>query len=527
MKCCFYSVLALIVLISSTWKLQVNVYAAEAGTEESSEATNLFTDSNLYGTLLEIFDGSKDRLQVMADDLQLKADFLESVAVDFCGTSADIADQCYQFASDSLNQSADIWNRIKVFFDGENVGYSVEPDFQQAVYNALMQFTATQNGGIYFKPMQAASPVFVDASYTWGYYNSKLSRNYVLTEQPVWWYYIPADQYGPSTASAIKDCDRTEPNAFTPSGYFRNGTFSSTSATYCFTMGSDIENNSTSWGPALIAFYSYSDYKASVSASAPAYINTTWQPSGVVYITNDGLNYDWAAYNSNLYSTIVQGIQDGTVSGQIAINENMLVLSEQLNDIRQTIEQTSEDVAGIEALLQKYLPFLESINSLLSEKLPLLDEIADSPAVVVELTDHLNVLKDIKTTVNSILALMFLEDVTDVVNDFFEDDQEEKDDYLEKSIGYVLLVLLLFVYIIRIFIHLLAFIVAFFNIEPALCSDFLPYEVYQGFQFLDELIIPYFNVSVWDFLQVILFTTMIFYLIRVFINRMDHFKFND
>lgn len=521
MKRYFCLFLAFIVFLSSIRTISIDVYADEAETEESGErggghAADLCVDENYYCTVGDIIDGTKDALTNMGDIVDVQWNLIKSTMADIAVTSADVADDVLQYVKDTVGA---VWNHVNIFSDGNNIAYSVDTDLQQAVYAALMQYTANGNGGHFFKPVEAVSPVSYGSNCKWGYYYSRYSWNYVVTDTPVWWYYRPD-----GSVAAYNDGEPSSVNSnITANGWYNSSsTFNSNSS--AFAMRDYLYNNSTSWGPALIAYETYADYLASVSADADVYISTGWVPSGVQYITNDGLNYDWAALNSNNYSKLVQAIEDGTISGQLAINENLQLISGELDDIRQTINETQEDVSGIEALLQKYLPFLETINVLLVEYLPLLDDIANAPASV-DLSGQLSVLKDIKSSVNKILGLLFVDDVTDLISDFFDDD-EDKEDYIEKSIGYILLVLLLFVYIVRIFIHLLAFIVAFFNIEPALCSDFLSDEMYQGFLYLDEIIIPYFEISVWDFEQIILYTVMIFFCIKVFIRHINRFKFD-
>jgi hypothetical protein len=435
------------------------------------------------------------------------ADFYEFVGSEMFAAGADLYVNCMDYVADQIG---DIGDKIKVFFNGKSLAYSVDSDLQQAVYAALMQYTAEQNGGHYFKPYYSSNPASYGSG-IWGCWVKSEKYNKCVTESPMWWKYQYNSNRGyyvdPYIGSNTKDtnCAWYQPDGsiklYSTVGYI-------TEIDYSSCVG---------WGPAVIAYDNYDAYVSAVSASSSAYVNTEWSPSGALYVTNDGLNYDWAARNSLNYSTLVNAITDGTIDGQTMINTTLVDMSSDLDDIRETINQVSDDVSESTDILQ-------NIYDLLKKYLPLLEDIKDSPSKILDGTSDSSVLSSIKRSVSQILALMYADQLTDLLDEYFGDD-DDKESYTEKSIGYVLLVLMIFVYMMKIFIHLLAFIVAFFNIEPALCSDFLPDEMYQGFLYLDEIMIPYLNMSVWDFEQLILYTVMIFYCIRLFVRHADRFKF--
>lgn len=551
-----------------------NVYAAESGTQESSEGVgDLYNDSNYYGTIADVKNGSIAPAHDMGDLLYMYNDFIWSNIADFSVLSSEYIEDCFQFVSDQVNTISDLWSHVSIFTDGKNTGYKVDAEFQQAVYDALCSYTATMVNAEYYVPGYTVQQAY---DHRYNFESSKgfdhAGSDYIKSSSIG---LLQINNFGFGYQQVVYTTYDFLVNAGSSDFGKKISVYSHTNSfNICSIVNGACNNFKTInndyinlydqqyfriYGKPAFVFNTVGDAVNYIEGRAKIFSKNDHQPE-TIYITNDGLNYDWAASISNNYDRLVQGITEGTISGLSGINSSISDMAAELAYIRDTIDQTQEDVSSIEGLIKKYLPYLETINTLLSEYLPLLDDIANAPAAVIDLSSHLEVLrdiedhlqkifpliesisnapgvledmsshldllKDIKNSVNAILGLMFFEDVTEVIQDFF-DDPDEKKGYVEKSIGFILLVLTLFVYMIRIFVHLLVFIVAFFNIEPALCSDFLPDEVYQGFTYLDQIIIPYFNVSVWDFLQLLLFTTMIFFLIRVFISRMDHFKFND
>lgn len=516
--------LAVALLISSIRNCRIDVYAdeeettAEAGTGERGGGVHeVCTDDNFIGYLSDFANHSVDSLEEGCDYIITTTDeignqfvervenylgFFEFLGSEMLATSADLYVNSMEYVSDQIG---DIGDKVKVFFDGKNLAYSVDSDLQQAIYDALMQYTATQTNAVYLKP------------------TGTISKGY-LTD------YWPSQSYFTWTDEIPVFCIYKDPG-FAPyfgtlDNYGQTATFYNTGNTSGFSgsrifgyYSNSYQGGRSLWsGPCILAYYSVSDALNALSDKSPAYINTDWSPSGTQYITNDGLNYDWAARNSRNYSTLVNAITDGTIDGQTMINNTLVDMSSDLDDIRETINEVSDDVSESADILQ-------NIYELLMKYLPLLEDIKDSPSKILDGTSDSSVLNSIKKSVNQILGLMYYDQLTDLLDEYLGDD-DDKDSYVEKSIGYVLLVLLIFQYLMKIFMHLLAFIVAFFNIEPALCSDFLPDEVYQGFQYLDEIMIPYLNMSVWDFEQLILYTVMIFYCIRLFVRYADRFKFD-
>lgn len=256
------------------------------------------------------------------------------------------------------NAWEDYKNGVYAYDDGY---YGFDEDIQQAVYDALLQYTAEVNGGYYFKPVQASSPVSPGSGYTWGYYYSRYGWNYVLTGSPEWWYYQPAGSTYPAQVVAFNGNNQVIGNQ-TPYGYYNSsGTFYSQSSS--FIMFASIYNYSTSWGPAVIAYTSYDAYKGSVSADSDAYINTGWSPSGMQYISPSGLAYDWSSQNALNYERLQQAVGNGTISGQTAINEMLSDMAEELEDIKSSLDNIEDDTGDILSVLKDIRKYAKSIRN--------------------------------------------------------------------------------------------------------------------------------------------------------------------
>jgi uncharacterized protein YoxC len=533
--------LAVAFLISSFRNCRIDVYAdeeettAEAGTSERGGGVHeVCTDDNFIGNLSDFVTDTGDYIISKADDVGNTlinttvnaADFYKFVGTEMFATGADLYVNSMEYVADQIG---DIGDKIKVFFDGKNLAYSVDSDLQQAVYDALKQYTADDINAVWYRPAYSVADAY---SYRYKYETENgysHDGSAAILESKFGDIYITklGDSYDcVSFDFLVFDSLNSYGRRVLAYSYYNDGfrcvvsidriynKFSISSGGYVAVYDQQYYRI---YGDPCFLFDTVTDAVNYFEGKSGAYLDSSWSQSGTQYITNDGLNYDWAARNSRNYSTLVNAITDGTIVGQTMINNTLVDLSSDLDEIRETINEVSDDVSESTDILQ-------NIYDLLKKYLPLLEDIKDSPSKILDGTSDSSVLSSIKRSVSQILALMYADQLTDLIDEYFGDD-DDKDSYVEKSIGYVLLVLLIFVYLMKIFIHLLAFIVAFFNIEPALCSDFLPDEMYQGFQYLDEIMIPYLNMSVWDFEQLILYTVMIFYCIRLFVRHADRFKF--
>ncbi|MCR5189768.1 MAG: hypothetical protein K6C97_12610 [Treponema sp.] len=222
-------------------------------------------------------------------------------------------------------------------------------------------------------------------------------------------------------------------------------------------------------------------------------------------------SFDWPEISNDTYIT------EGSDYSTTTVNYNEYIN----NYYNYASDDSTNLLLRILVTLREYLPILADISDMVSDGFTQTNEyLSEIASNISFLEDIKSLLEDIKATTLAIFAaVVFDHDVTEIVND------EDDGNAVTYTIGFIILVLLIFVYILKIAVHLLAFIVAFFNIEAAIDPDFLPEGMITGFQWLDEIIIPYFEVSVWDMMQTFLFVVVIFAIVHQILKFAKDFKF--